>query len=133
MTFPTEKEHYDAVVAALTAANAQPYDYGAAIPSTVSAYTLVGVSDRFGGVQRSTGQIGTRSARITVRAVGKTTGNVREMRRRFDAALREQRLTVAGYISTPIAFETATEVGQDGDIATTGTWYSALSSYTYTV
>lgn len=133
MTFPSEQEHFDAVVAALTAAQARPYDYDTLPPTSVTAYTLVTVTDRFGGVQRATSQIGTRGVRVTVRAVGITADNAREMRKRADAALREQRLTVAGFTSTPIAFETSDPVAQDGDLRTTGVWYSGLSLYTYTV
>lgn len=131
MTFPSEQEHFDAVKAALTAAQARPYDYDDS--PTEAAYTLLTVSDRFGGIPRATSQSGTRSARISVRAVGKTADNAREMRRRFDAALREQRITVGAFQSTPIAFETADAVGPDGDVLSTGGWYSALSTYTYTV
>lgn len=133
MTFPSEQEHFDAVMAVLEAAQARPYDYDTTPPTGVSGYTLVTVSDRFGGAQRLTSQIGTRGVRIAVRAVGITADNAREMRRRFDVALRERQITVDGLPSTPIAFETADAVAQDGDVRTTGTWYSALSTYTYTV
>lgn len=133
MSFPSEQEHFDAVVAALTAANARPYDYDSLPASTVTSYTLVTVSDRFGGTPRMTAQIGTRGVRVTVRAVGITADNAREMRKRADAALREQRLAIDGFTSTPIQFETADPVAQDGDIKTTGTWYSGLSIYTYAI
>lgn len=131
MTFPSEQQHFDAVLAALAAANARPYDYDDK-PSETS-YSLVSVGDRFGGVMRVTGRTGTRSVRVTVRAVAKTPDAAREIRRRADTALREQRVTVGGYISTPIQFETAEPVGPDGDAAISGSWFSALSSYTYTV
>lgn len=131
MTFPTEQQHFDAVAAALSAANARPYDYDDKPDG--AAYTLVTVSDRYGGVQRTTGQIGTRSVRVTVRAVGKTADNAREMRKRCEAALREKRLTIAGRTSTLIQFETAEPIGPDGDALSSGQWFSGLSTYTYTV
>lgn len=133
MTFPSEQEHFDAAKTALTAATARPYDYDDKIPHSVTAYNLLAVSERFGGNQRLTSQIGTRSVRVTVRSVGSSADDVREMRKRADTALRENRLTVAGFVSTPIAFETAEMVGPDGDILNAGKWLSALSSYTYTV
>lgn len=133
MTFPSDQEHYDAVTAALALVDARPYDYDADIPKSLSAYNLVTVSDRFGGVPRTTGQIGTRSVRITVRSVGKDAHNVREMRRRVDLALREKRLAVAGHVSTPIAFEAADVPAPDGDQLVGGKWVTALASFTYTV
>lgn len=133
MTFPSEQEHFDAVMAALTAAQARPHDYDTPPASTVTAYTLVTVSGRFGGVPRNDSRIGTRGVRVTVRAVGSTADNAREMRRRTDGALREQRLAIGDFTTTPIAFETADPVAPDGDIKTTGAWFSALSLYTYTV
>lgn len=133
MSFPSEQEHFDAVVAALTAAEARPYDYDTTPASTVSAYTLVTVTDRFGGTLRMSGQVGIRLARVTVRAVGITADNAREMRGRADAALREKSIVVGTHRSTPIQFETAEPVGRDGDVRTTGTWFSGLSIYTYEV
>lgn len=133
MTFPTEQQHFDAVMAALTAAGARPYGYDTVPPSTVTAYTLVTVTDRFGGNPRMSAQIGTRGIRVTVRAVGITVKNAREMRDRADVALREQRITVGSHVSTPVQFESSDPVAQDGDVRTTGLWYSGLSLYTYTV
>lgn len=133
MTFPTDQEHYDAVTAALAAVDARPYDYDATVPSSLSAYNLVAVSDRFGGVPRTTGQIGTRSVRVSVRSVGKDAANVREMRRRVDLALREKRISVAGHVSTLIAFESADAPARDGDQLVAGKWVTALASFTYTV
>lgn len=133
MTFPTEQEHYDAVVAALDALSANPYGYEDTVPSSVSGYTLPAVSDRVGGALRLTGQVGIRAVRVTCRYVGRTPDNVREMRKRGEAALREQSITVAGYESTPIQFETAEQVAPDGDLERSGQWYSALSAYTYSV
>lgn len=133
MSFPTEQDHHDAVKALLESAEAFPYDYDESIPRDETGYSLLTVVDRFGGVQRLTSQIGTRSVRIAVRAVGDTMDNVREIRARVDAALREQRLAVGGFTSTPIAFETAESPAPDGDVLRDGAWFSALSSYTYTV
>ena len=131
VTFPTEQEHFDAVVQVLTDADANPHDYDES--PTESGYTLVSISDRFGGTPRMTGQVGIRLARVVLLAVGTTAENVREIRERFDGALREQRLTIAGRETTPIQFETSEPVGPDGDIFTTGQWYSARSQYTYEI
>lgn len=134
--FPSEAEWHAAVTAALTAANAAPYDYGVKIPADVEAYNLVTVTDRFGGVARMSGETGTRGVRITVRAVGLAVeetdplNNAREMRRRHDAALRNQRLTIGGRVTTQVAFETAEPIEEDGDQLTTGTWFSGLTTYT---
>ena len=131
VTFPTEQEHFDAVVQVLTDADANPHDYDETV--TDDGYTLVSVSDRFGGTPRMSGDIGIRLARVTLLAVGITADNVREIRQRFDSALREKRLTIAGRETTPIQFETSEPVGPDGDIFTTGQWYSARSQYTYEI
>jgi hypothetical protein len=133
VTYPTETEHFAAIKALLTAAVARPYDYGETIPSGTTAYNLLTVSERFAGVERMTSQIGTRSMRVTVRSVGTTMDNVREMRKRQDAALRDVSVTVAGRSSTPIHFETAEIPARDGDVVTTGTWFSALTSWTYSI
>ena len=131
VTFPTEQEHFNAVVQVLTDADANPHDYDETV--TDDGYTLVSVSDRFGGTPRMSGDIGIRLARVTLLAVGITADNVREIRQRFDSALREKRLTIAGRETTPIQFETSEPVGPDGDIFTTGQWYSARSQYTYEI
>lgn len=133
VTFPTEQQHHDAVTAALTAVNARPYDYNDVIPTGTSGYTLVAVTDRFGGNLRLTGQVGVRAVRVTCRYVGTTPDNVRELRRRGESALREKSLTVGGFESTPIQFETAEVVAPDGDATSGGQWFSALSAYTYSV
>lgn len=128
-SFPSEQEHFDAVEAALNVANARPRDYNNTVTEDCN---LLAVADRFGGVRRMSSEIGTRSVRITVVAVGRTPDNAREMRRRHDK-LRGQRLTIGGRLSTPIEFESAEPVGPDGDLLGTGSWFSAMSRYTYTV
>lgn len=133
MSFPSEQQHFDAVKALLAAVDARPYDYDEKVPPTKDAYSLLSVADRFGGVLRNSGQVGTRGVRISVRYVGISADNVREMRRRGDGALREQSVTVAGRASTPIQFETAESVSQDGDVPVTKSWWSALTTYTYVV
>jgi hypothetical protein len=131
VTFPTDQEHHDAVFAALVATDARPYDYGMTVSD--ANYNLVTVSPRFGGELRVGGVGGTRAVRVTVLSVGKTAENVNEMRRRADLALREQTLTVAGFPSSPIQFETGDPVGPDGDLAGAGAWFSAITSWTYAV
>lgn len=130
MTFPTIQEHFDAVKALLTAADAVPRDLDQAPTEDCNQFT---VADRFGGVARMTAEIGTRSVRIVVKALGTDAENAREMQSRHDAALRDQRITFAAHISTPIAFEAGDPVSPDGDLLTTGAWFSATSTYTYTV
>ncbi|MDF1603397.1 hypothetical protein [Nocardioides sp. YIM 152315] len=130
MTFPSLQEHFDAVEALLTAANAVPTDLDQAPTTDCNQFT---VADRFGGVRRMTGQIGTRSVRVVVKALGQTADNAREMQRLHDAALRGVRVTVGAYRSTPIQFESGDAVAPDGDLLTTGAWFSASSTYTFTV
>lgn len=130
MSFPSEQEHFDVVKAALTAAGARPYDYDD--DPTESAYNLLAVADRFGGAQRMTSEIGTRSVYVTLEAIGTSADNAREMRRRHDLALRDKRLTIGAHVSTPVHFESADPVRPSKD--TTGTeWFVAQSVYTYTV
>lgn len=137
MTFPSEDQWRTAVMAALTAANARPYDWGVIPPSTVSAYNSVTVADRFGGVPNLAGQSGTRGVRIVVRAVGKAVdpanplGNAREMRRRHDIALRDKRLTIGGVTTSPIAFESAETIAvEGGGQLATGAWCLGDTFYT---
>lgn len=137
MSFPSEDQWRTAVMAALTAVNARPYDWGVIPSSTVSAYNSVTVVDRFGGVPNLVGKSGTRGVRIIVRAVGKAIdpanplGNAREMRRRHDLALREKRLTIGGVTTNPIEFESAEAIGpEDGGQLTTGAWCLGDTFYT---
>lgn len=129
MSFPTIQQHFDAVEALLTASNARPRDLDQAPTEDCNQFT---VADRFGGVARMTGEVGTRSVRIVVKSLGKTADNAREMQRRANA-IRDQRLTFAGHVSTPIAFESGDPVSPDGDLLVTGAWFSATATYTYTV
>lgn len=135
-TFPSEAEWHAAIKALLTAANARPYDFGVTVPSTVSAYTLLGVTDRFGGVRSMGGPSGTRGVRIMVAALGKAIdpanplGNAREMRRRHDVALRDVRLTIGGVVTNPIEFETADPIDAEGDPLVSGSWFRGDTFYT---
>lgn len=129
MAFPTIQEHFDAVEALLTAANARPRDLDQAPTEDCNQFT---VADRFGGISRMSGEVGTRSVRIVVKSLGRTADNAREMQRRANA-MRDQRLTFPGHVSTPIAFESGDAVAPDGDLLTTGAWFSASSTFTYTV
>lgn len=136
MDFPTEAQWAAAVKAALTAANAQPYDLGVAVPSTVKAFNYFTVADRFGGVPRMSSGTGTRGVRIVLRSValyGKPEdplANAREMRRRHTAALRDKRLTINGLVTTPIKFESADAFDSDSSTVTAETWFSADTFYT---
>lgn len=117
------------VIAALTAANAAPYDLDdlANLAAPPAYYTEVTVSRRFGGNPRVTSESGITGWRVTTRQVAKTVSNAREMRKRTHAALEEQRVTAAGVMSSPIKFETAEPVGSDDG------WYSGLESWTFTL
>lgn len=136
MTFPTEAEWAAAVRAALTATNAVPYDMGTVVPSTVKAFNYFTVVDRFGGVPRMSGESGTRGVRIVVRSVAQyglpadPLVNARLMRQRHTVALRGQRLTINGVLTTPIAFESAEAFAPGGDVLSTDTWFSADTLYT---
>ena len=127
MTFPTEEEHAAAVIAALKAASAAPYDLDEIPAALPTYYTEVTVTRRYGGVQRASAQRGTQSYRITTRAVAKTVSNAREMRKRTQAALNEARLTIGGRTSTPIQFETEDVIGPDDG------YYSGLTAWTYVI
>lgn len=127
--FPTLQQHFDAIGALLTAANAVPRDLDQAPTEDCNQFT---VADRFGGVIRLSGDIGTRSVRIVVKALGRTADNAREMQRLHDK-LRGQRVAIGEQISTPIQFEAGDAVAPDGDLLVTGAWFSASSTYTYTI
>lgn len=131
VSFPSDQEHSDAVEAALTAVDARPHGYGE--PVSEADYTLFAVTPRFGGEERAGGVVGTRGYRITILSVGRFASDVNEMRRRGDLALREQMLTVAGFTTSPIQFESSNPVAPDGEPDSLGQWLSAQSSYTYTV
>lgn len=121
----TEEQHAAAVIAALDAAGAAPYDIDD-VPDTLPAhYTEVYVSRRFGGEPRNAGAKGSTGWRIAVRVVAKTVTNARLLRAKVSAALDDVRLTVDGEPTTPVQFEGAEEIGPDDG------WFSGLSTYTY--
>lgn len=127
----TEDQHAAAIITALTAANAAPYDLDDAKKLTTAqifpGYTEVTVSPRSGAPNRSTGSTGRRGWRITTRQIGGTVSNAREMRKRTHAALEFARLTVGGDKTSPIQFEGAEPIGDDDG------WYSGLTTWTYAI
>ncbi|GAB3776771.1 hypothetical protein FB382_004394 [Nocardioides ginsengisegetis] len=137
MTFPTEEQHATAVMAALTAANAVPLSLSEitrriADPARYGAlpkfYTEVTVTRRFNGDgARSGGGSGVRLVRITTRAVAETEANAREMRRRTSDGLEGSSLSVVGFDSTPVEFETEDPIAPDDG------WFSGLTTWTYAV
>jgi hypothetical protein len=127
--FPTLQQHFDAVEALLNAANGRPRDLDQSPAEDCNQFT---VADRYGGISRLSGDIGTRSVRVVVKALGRTADNAREMQRRNSAALRGKRITIAGRTAL-IQFESGDAVAPDGDLLTTGAWFSASSTYTYSV
>lgn len=131
--FPSEEEHAAAVIGALAVAGANPYDLDdvarAISDGTLPAYyTEVTVSPRYlGRPDRAGVSSDFRGVRVTTRAVAQTVSNAREMRRRADGALNEKTLTVAGFVSSPVEFETGESIGEDDG------WYSGLTAWTYAV
>lgn len=123
----SEEQHAAAVIAALTATNANPFDLDD-VPKTLPAfYTEVTVTRRFGGAPRQDGRSGTEGYRVTARAVAKNVSNARETRRRQHAALEYAVLSVAGKTTTPIQFEASEPIGNDEG------WYSGLETWTYAI
>ena len=127
--FPSLQDHFDAIEALLTAADARPADLDQAPTDDCNQFT---VADRVSGAVRMSGDVGIRSVRVVVKALGQTTDNAREMQRRHDS-LRGKRLTFGTRTSTPIQFESGDPVSPDGDLLITGAWFSAVSTYTYEV
>lgn len=125
----TEEQHAAAIVAALTAANAAPYelDDAKALTTIPNGYTEVMVMPRAGAPNRNPGSTGRRGWRITTRQVGTTVTNAREMRKRTHAALEFARLTVGGDKTTPIQFEGAEVIGEDGE------FWSGLETWVYAI
>lgn len=126
----TEEQHAAAIIAALTAKSAAPYDLDdakALVPPLPKGYTEVMVSPRAGAPLRNPGSTGRRGWRIATRQVGTTVSNAREMRKRTHEALEFVRLTVGGDQTTPIQFDSAEEIGEDD-----GYW-SGLETWTYAI
>jgi hypothetical protein len=126
VTFPTEAEHSAAVVAFLEAAKAHPYALGDPRPTDVTSYTEVGIFRRFGGESVLNGDLGLRLVRVTTREVAKIRANALTVRSKC-AALEDASLTVAGFVTTPIQFETQTLIAEDDG------WFSGLTTWTYAV
>lgn len=100
------------------------YDFDELPSPAPRIHVLVTVAQRFGGNARLSGSILGTGWRMTATAVG---GTVDECRRAVEAVskIRNERLTVGGEQSSPVAFEAATApVLDDGA-------YSATSSWTY--
>lgn len=125
----SESTHLAAVVAALTATGAIPYDLGkvpgtTGNPGTLPArYTEVSVMRRFGGNPRSTSQSGVEGYRITTRAVADSAANARNLRTKQHEALEELVLSVDGQFTSPIKFEGAEPIAPDeGEFSGLTTW-----------
>lgn len=129
----SESAHLTAVLAALSAGNAVPYDLGK-VPGmdgntgTIPAYfTQVTVSRRFGGNFRGDASPNTILYRATTRAVAKSANDARNIRRLAALALENVALTVTGATTTPIAFETEDPIGVDDG------WFSGLTLWTWAI
>lgn len=124
----SEALHIAAVMAALTAAGAHPYEYGQVPKPFPKRYTEVTVSRRFGGNPRATSRSSVDGWRVTTREIGKDyAANARAERAAAHTALEDQRLTVDGVETSPIHFETAEAIAPD-ELP----YYSGLTSWTYT-
>lgn len=124
-----EEDHAAAIFAALTGANAAPYDLDELRdPATrPAAYNEVTVSQRAGAPNRNVASTGRTGWRITTRSVAKTVTNAREMRSRARTGLLYVRLTVDGAVTTRIQFESEEPIAEDDG------WFSGLTSWTYTI
>lgn len=123
----SEETQVAAILAALTAADAHPYDLDELPKALPAYYNEVGVTRRFGGAFRADSRTGTVGYRIAVRAVAKTVSNAREMRSRAGTALDGVVLTIDGRQTTPIRFESAEDIGPDDGM------FSGLTLYTYVI
>lgn len=112
----------DAVIAALTAANAAPFTLGDLARRTVPPdyYNEVVVTPMYIGVYDAAGMPLVDGWRISTRAVAKTEGNAIEMRRRCLVALRGQRMGD----SSPVLLESPDPVIPDDG------WYSGQTTFT---
>ena len=120
-----EEQHAAAVIAALAAAGAHPYDIDD-LPATLpSHYTEVYVARRYGGTSRNAGGSGATGWRIATRFVANSVTNARVLRTNATTALEGVRLTVAGTQTTPIQFEGAEDIGPDDG------WFSGITTWTY--
>ena len=124
MTAPTEQDHADAILAALTAAGAVPYLLGKVPATPPDYYTEVTVERRFIEEPRATVGDPRRGWRFTTRAVARKETNARVLRAKADA-IENQRLTVAGQLTTKVRFETSETIGDDND------WWTGLTTWTY--
>lgn len=125
----TEEQHAAAIIAALTAAQAAPYDLddAKALDPVPYGYTEVMVMPRGGMPVRLPGSTGRRGWRISTRHVGTSVSNAREMRKRTHAALEFARLVIGGDTTTPIQLEGAEVIGEDGE------YWSGLETYIYAI
>lgn len=124
----TDEDHAAALKALLTSLGATPYDLDEVPATQGRAYTEVYVSERFGDNRMRLGAwTGTRSYRVSLRAVGRTVTDARIQRGAAD--LRFQTITVGGVTSTPIQFETAEDIGSEDN----GQWFTGLSNFTYSL
>lgn len=120
----TEDDVVTAVSAALTTTNAAPYTLGDLARLTVppAFYNEVTVTPMFVAANDAAGMPVVGAWRITTRAVAKTEGNAREMRRRATVGLQGVRIATG---ATPVLFESADPIAEDDG------WYSGLSTWTF--
>lgn len=110
-----------AVLAALATAQVAPLTLQQVSDTAPTAdYTEVTVARRFGAAERVAGNAATVGWRITTRVVLRYAANAVEFRARIAGALEG----VGFGDSTPLGFETETEVGPDDG------WWSGITSWT---
>lgn len=118
-----------AVIAALNAKQAAPYDLDDAkkLTDPPDGYTEVMITRRYSADRRNDGTTGRRGWRIATRQIGTTVTNARMVRTRTHEALEFVRLTIGGALTTPIQFEGAEDIGEDGD------HWSGLETWIYAI
>lgn len=119
-----EETHGAAIIAALEALGAEPFDIDKLPSPLPDYYTEVSVSRRYGGEALASSELTSKSYRITTRQVAKTITNARRLRAK-GAGLEDTLLTVGGDTTSPVAFETEDLIGPDDG------WYSGLQTWTY--
>lgn len=133
-----ERTHRDVIEPLLRAAlgvepvtgSQRVYDYGK-VPGAdgntgtlPSIYVLLTVDRRFVGPRRA-GRAGRSGWRITARCVGRTVDEARWALDKVTDAIDETRLTIGGYVSTPVTHESSTEIAPDDGR------HSGLTVWTY--
>lgn len=127
----TESEHLAAVVDVMDTAGAVPYTLQdkKRVQVLPPAYSEVTIEPRAGGSFRMSATTSRCGYRISVVARGRTEDRAQSMRELTITALRGASLLVAGYHTTPVAFESGQPIDDDDEPG----WYSGLLLFTYVI